>query len=260
MKRLALLFVAFAVTIMAVDAKISFGTFMKRGLLQAIKENNEKNQTAKAIATIETLSNTEDTVPDGINKFFCPIDDNHYQWTQSKSKRQQALMTNDGLLINNKLNNTIFASTVELPVVVESDDFVFGVAATSSKPKSLKLLAPKNLVLLFDYHDDRNFKAIILDGSQFRYVTNTGGVISTVKSGLVKYSNNVYLNIAYIKREGSIIRFFLNDVEYGVFKNVTITEPIFGVGVMGKGSISVMSMIFNVEMNENNIEQSTTAN
>lgn len=254
MKKFILIVVAFVVTIMAANAKLSSNTFMKKGLVSAIKENNDKKKLSKSLNEINDIdeSQGEDLEPDDIRNFYINLDDSHYQWTQSKSKSQLALMSHYGLEISNKIDNTIFASTVELPVVVESDDFIYGVVTSTPK-----LNDKTGLVLLFDYQDDHNFKAIIINNSQYKYMVFHDDKSNTVKTGLIKYSNKDLMNTFYIKKEGSIIHFYLNDIEYGVFKNVVITNPVFGAGVLGKTSTTILKMIFNVEIPEDT-EQSTS--
>lgn len=256
MKKLTLLLVALAITTSPVDAKISFKTFMLKGLLPAIKESNEKNKLKNAINEIDGFAyEEENSDPDDIMNFLIDMDNSQYQWSQSKSKKNQALLSNAGLTITNKVSNTLFASTIELPIVVESDNFTFGFVTPAEK-----LNDKKGLALIFDYQDDHTFKTIIIDGSQYRYVVYNGGIANMVKTGLVKYTKGAFLNVFYIKREGSVIHFYLNDVEYGEFKNVEITNAVFGAGVFGKTSTTILKMILNIETPDDNIEQHTTLN
>lgn len=271
MKRLFLLFIASALTVTAANAKISFSSIFKKVDGTPVKESNEKKQLSDAVPELDNIGTSDSTLddinPDDVKKFYINIDDPHYQWTQSKTKSQQALMSIDGLVITNKNGKgffknglfqndyPIFASTVELPVVVESDDFIYGVVATATK-----LSEDKGYVLLFDYQDNNNFKAIIIDESQYKYAVFNGGNPSIVKTGLIKFPQKANNYTFYIKREGSNISFFIDNIEYGVFKNVTLTNSTFGVGVQGKLSITVLKLIFNVEMPESDTEQSTTQN
>ena len=229
---------AFSIAIITADAR--------KGLVNGLSFGGHSNAT----------ENKEDDMDsEDIRNFYISIDDTRYQWTQSKTKNQQALMSTRGLTINNKLENTIFASTVELPLVVESDDFTFGIVT-----KPVKLSEDTGLALLFDYQDDRNFKTIIIDDSQYRYMVYSGGIPSTVKTGLIKFPKKAKTISMYIQREGSIIHFFLNDVEYGTFKNVSINNPTFGAGVLGKNYANIIAMIFKLESNDGDSEQSTTGN
>ena len=257
MKKALLIFITTLLAASCIEAKISFGTFMKKGLLTAIKENNERNKLKDAVKEVESPdvseNEEEDLDPDDVRNFFKSIDDTQYQWTQGKSKGQQALMSTNGLVISNKIEKEIYASTVELPVVVDTDDFIFGIVTSSTK-----LNENNGIVLIFDYQDDHNFKAIVINDSQYRYLKFSNGVANSVKTGLIKYSNKNTLNTIYIQREGSTIYFYLNDVEYGVLKNVVINNAVFGAGVMGKASTTILKMIFHVDIPENDIEQSTT--
>ncbi len=269
MKRLLIILFAFGMSVMIGEAKISFGNFSKAGFLSAIKEQTERlrnieNKNKKEnkndtddVADTETYDTTDfqsDEMDSSDVKNFCVnIDDTRYQWSQGKSKDQEALMSSKGLKINNKVEDDIYVSTVELPIVVENDDFVFGVVASTEK-----LNDKTGWVLLFDYQDNHNFKAIVISKEQFQYMVFHDGRSSIVKTGLVKFPKKSSINTFYILREASIVRFFLNDVEYDVFKNVVIKNPIFGVGVKGKTSIIIQKMIFDFKTSEEDIEQSTT--
>lgn len=262
MRKIILLFAVFALVLTPADAKINFGTFMKKGLGKAIKESKEKGATAAAVSTLENEDSNDELDPEDIRNFYVKMDDNKYEWTQSKSKKSAVLMSTDGLMIQNmqsyeQSKSAISASisTVELPIMVESDDFTYGVVTTP-----IKLKDNICLMLIFDYQDDRNFKTVVLDDSQYKYMVIDNGVPNTVKTGLVKYPPKATMHTFYIQREGSIVKFFLNDIEYGVFKNVVISNPTFGVGVLGKAKVTVLRMIFDVITNENALEESTTQN
>lgn len=265
MKRLILLIVAIIVSLTAVEARNSLGNSLKNGLTGLFKREKAKDASdSKSQSEISEPfeSDNDDGVGDDnesdngdTDSSYYNIDETRFQWTQGKTKTHQALMNAKGLEIVNKVDGEIYASTVELPVTTETDDFIFGVTTTPTK-----LSDQSGLALLFDYHDNRNFKTVLIDKSQFRYVVYKDGTANVVKTGLVKFPKKAPSYTFYISREGSIIHFFLNDVEYGTFKNVTITEPIFGAGVFGKTSTILLKMIFDVGQNEGDTEQSTTGN
>lgn len=278
MKRLILFIVAIVVSLTAIEANNSLGESLKNGITGIFKSEKIKRQKTKNSSDSKSkkskssfnenfesgddngsgYSNESDDGNESDNDdkiSFYNIDDTRYQWTQGKTKTHEALMSTKGLKIVNKVESELYASTVELPVITETDDFVFGVTSTP-----MKLSEKSGLALLFDYQDNRNFKSILIDNAQFRYVVYKDGIQNVVKTGLVKFPKKVNSYTFYIKREGSIIHFFLNDVEYGTFKNVTITEPIFGAGVFGKASMILLKLIFDVGQNEGDTEQSTTGN
>lgn len=188
----------------------------------------------------------------GANYFYA-IDDTQFEWSQGKTKDYSILQTPLGLKIDNKRENLVAFSSVELPINPETDDFVFGVYVNANYDDK------SSCCLLFDVQDNRNFKGFFIDKSQYQYIVYKDGVPSVVKSGLIKIEKRIP-NWIIMKREGSNAVLYIGTVDYATIKNVQITNPIFGFGVNGKNKAFLKSMWLQVVDNESGAEQSTTPN
>lgn len=182
-----------------------------------------------------------------------PIDDTQFEWSQGKTKDYSILQTPLGLMIDNKRENLVAFSSVELPMNPETDDFVFGVEVRANYD------GKSACALLFDVQDNRNFKGFFIDKSQYQYIVYKDGTPSVVKSGLIKIDKRIP-NWIIMKREGSNAILYIGTIDYATIKNVQITNPIFGFGVNGKNKAFLKSMLLQVVDNESGAEQSTTPN
>lgn len=237
------------------NSKVSFKDWMTKGLLHNIKETKKEKEVERTLKNFQE----DDSDQEGIEAFN--VFDSQYEWSQFDNKNASAIMNEYGLLLKSKNNNSSSISIIELPIDVENDNFTYGVYAMwLSKNKE------GGIGLVFDYEDNHNYKAIIINQKNYDYVNVKNNDIHVVKSGLVKISSkeknkgfngNKGLLYLEIKKEGDVIKFFINDVEFGKFKNVKINNNNFGIITVGKQELLVPKFFFMTGEMENE-EESTT--
>ena len=142
-------------------------------------------------------------------------------------------------------------SVVELPIGVENNvEFIFGVDLEGPK-----LNDNNGVGMIFDYQDNRNYKAMMISKKQYCYIVVKDGISSTVRTGLVKYKGNKYQLI--LKRENGGAVFLLNGIEICKLRRISLTSSYFGVFVSGKAKTILSNFIMFVPDQEDT-EQSTT--
>lgn len=166
-----------------------------------------------------------------------------YDWSQVDTKKVKVELKRDGLVLESK-NDESFAMTIaELPINIdEQADFMYGV--TLNGPK---LDDKSSLGIIFDYENARNYKGMAIFKKQFEYFIVKDGVLSSVKTGLVKMKGNTY-TIMMTRKNGKT-EFTLNDLELCTLKNITLTNEMFGAYVRGKLKVT-MSRFYMDSMTE----------
>lgn len=177
-----------------------------------------------------------------------PVDDPAYEWSQFENKNGKALMKQGALILESKDDKENAASVVELDQDPASN-FGFGVVM-SAKPEE-----NSEVGLVFDYKDNRNYKAILFSKKSFEYVTVSGGELSVVKQGLVKPGKEIVL--IQMRRNGDKVDVYLNGMEVTTLKRVDIETTNFGVVVNGKNKALVRGFYYKSLDNGDDIEQST---
>ncbi len=176
--------------------------------------------------------------------------DPQFEWSQFKNKTAAALLLKDQLTLLSKKDEQQVFSIVELPLNTESDSFVFGALFLGPK-----LNESTSLGIIFDYSDSRNYKGISISKDQYRYFISKDGVVSDIKTGLIKYKGKEYY--LQMKKDGDKATFSLNGLEMGKLNKIAIESPFFGVMFQGKGATQIPYFNFYVEI-PNDEEQSTT--
>lgn len=189
----------------------------------------------------------------GEKSYIFPMGDMQYEWSEHKTKTSSALLDKKGLVVESKEGklSSLAASIVEIPFNVESGNFIFGATFLDVKPSD-----DFNIGLIFDYKNNRNFKAVRVSKNQYTFIDVTDGEISEDKTGLVKYKSK---NLALvIERHDGKIFFYLNGMEFGKLSRGEIVHETFGVFVAGKGKAVIPNYTFYTFGDENDVEQSTS--
>lgn len=176
-------------------------------------------------------------------KFIFPTSDINYEWSQFKTKTGSSLILKNSLVLESKKEDQRVLSVVELPANTENDTFIYG--ASFCGPK---LNESTKLGIIFDYSDNRNYKGIAINKTQFFYFITKDGIISDIKTGLIKNQGTNY-NLV-MSKTGDKIRFIFNGIEFAKINKVSIKNPFFGVFLEGKGKTEIPSFIYYSEITE----------
>lgn len=256
MKKIILLLLLVFVASGSVTAKVTLKDWMFRGLITNIKEvKKEKNLKNAEKAHLKKAASDEYTEEyDEVSEYdkMINITDPEFEWDQFDGKNSSALMSEHGLLLKNKKNGIISLSTVELPYDTDKDDFTFSIIVFLTGKKIDK---DCTLGIVFDYDDNRNYKTILINNSQYSYINVKDGVEYIKKSGLIKLPERTF--VMSIKREGDIMYFNIDDIEYAKLANVDIKHIRFGVLAAGKQEVYIPGFLFKIDDKEDS-EQSTT--
>lgn len=177
-----------------------------------------------------------------------PVDDPAYEWSQFDDKKGKAIMKQGMLLIESKDDKGSVASVVELDQDPAAN-FAF-LVVLSAKPEE-----NAEVGVVFDYKDNRNFKAILFSKKNFVYETVNGGEVSIVKQGFVKPGKEI--SVIQMDRNGDKVDVYLNGMDVTTLKRVDIETTNFGVVVTGKYKASVRGFYYKSLDNGDDIEQST---
>lgn len=172
------------------------------------------------------------------------------EWSQTIEKDIKVILENDWLALESKKEEQTVFSVVDLPVNPEEDSFTYGIIMYGPK-----LDDKKNVGIIFDYADNRNYKGISINNRQYCYFAYKNGEYSIIKTGLIKVKGNIY-NMQMAK-QGDKVLFSLNNIEFAKLNKVKIENSLFGVLVKGKIKTKVVSLSFKVYEKEDS-EQSLT--
>lgn len=166
-------------------------------------------------------------------------DDTNLDWSQFDSKTGKAAFSKKGFLdIESKDDKRPVMTVTEIPVIPDANYEI--AVSLQAKPEDDKFVG-----IVFDYQNQKNYKSIVVSKKTFVYSVTERGDESVVKEGLVK-PGKLISNIGF-RKEGTVVRFLLNDVEVSKIKNVDITTPIFGVIVGRKGKASIAGISYRVD-------------
>lgn len=186
---------------------------------------------------------------DGLQEMkIIPVDDPAYEWSQFEDKKGKAIMKQGMLLIESKDDKGSVASMVELDQDPTAN-FVF-LVALSAKPEE-----NAEVGVVFDYKDNRNFKALLFSKKNFVYETVNGGEVSIVKQGFVKPGKEI--SVIQMDRNGDKVDVYLNGMDVTTLKRVDFETTNFGVIVGGKYKVLVRGFCYKSLDSGDDIEQST---
>lgn len=178
------------------------------------------------------------------------MSDTQFEWGQFKNKKASAILSNNGLVLQNQEKDRLVLSVTELPVDPESDSFAFGVCFNGPKLDDVTKVG-----LVLDYSDSRNYKGLDISKNQYCYYVVKDGVPSTIKTGLIKYKGNFY-SLLMIKSVDKM-NISLNGIDIATINRIKFEYPMFGVMLEGKGKTTIPNFIFLVEEKQDH-EESTT--
>lgn len=201
------------------------------------------------IAEEPTQSKFQETENDVSDNTFLTTDP-QFEWSQFKDKKGCAILSNKGLVLECKSADYYVTSITELAFNTETDNFQF-----SANFVGPKLSNDTKIGIVFDYADNRNYKAITISKEQYSYFIVKDGMSSTVKTGLIKYKGAFY-NLL-MKKKADKIFFYLNGIEFAKFSRIKIESPYIGVMLEGKGKTLIPSFTFGIE-DQQELEESTT--
>lgn len=174
-----------------------------------------------------------------------------YEWTQFDSKKGKAVIDTNGLILVSGEDNQQVISVAEFNFDAESTDFEYGIAFTATKAEEGKFVG-----LVFDYENNRNFKAFVVSKKDFMYFTVDNGETSIVKQGLAKPGKTI--DNLTLKRVGQKILVQLNGVDVTSINRIKISNPVLGVMVQGKGKAFCTGFLFKLPEENEDTEQSTS--
>lgn len=255
MKKIIILVLLTLIVSSGATAKVTVKDWMTKGLLTNIKEVRKEKRLKKIVTSDsdnDSASFSEESGEPYEGGKMVDITDPEFEWTQSNTKNACSLMTEYGLMLKNKKGGIITLSTIDLPFDVENDEFTYSLEIILTGKKIAKDCC---LGIVFDYEDNRNYKAIIINDSQYSYINIKESVEHIKKTGLIKLPEQTF--VMSIKREGDIIYFNIGDIGYAKLTNVEIKHDKFGVLASGKQEVYIPKFLFDIaEMEES--EQSTT--
>ena len=259
MKKTIILVLLTFIVSSGVTAKVTFKDWMTKSLYSNIKEikkekklnNGVKARNEKVTSDFDSSADSYSDEYDETDKMI-DITDPEYEWSQSDAKNACALMTEHGLMLKNKKSELITLSTVDLPFNIDNDEFTYSLNIFLTGKKIDK---DCTLGIVFDYEDNRNYKAVIINNSQYSYINIKEGVEHIKDTGLIKLPGHTF--VMSIKREGDIIYFSIDDIEYAKLRNVEIKHIKFGVLASGKQEVYIPQFLFDIADKEES-EQSTT--
>lgn len=178
-------------------------------------------------------------------------DDFEFEWSQSTGKNYKAISTTYGLLLESGDKEQRVFSYTELPINLENDSFVFGALFNG------KLSADKGIGLIFNFHNNKNYKALIFTQNQFSYIDVDKGETSIIKQGLLKTGKHND-HIIELRIENGMATVFFDTQDVTKIKNLQLTSPVMGIIIEGKTRALSKGFYFNILGESMEEEMSTT--
>lgn len=226
------------------------------------------------ISSLSSYATLPEELGEELGQVVFSANDPEYEWSQTDTKQIKVGFKSQSLQLESKDAKGFAYSVTELPLSVEdTPEFIFGVNINGFRPSDMdasqKLASKfgKNLAnsatlkplgcfgMIFDYQDNHNYKAIAIYKKSYLYYVEKDGVISTVKSGPVKFKGDSFKLM--MRRENGGIEFQLNGIEVCKLRKINLTSPYFGVFISGKGKAEIPDFIMYVPEQEDT-EQSTS--
>ncbi len=182
------------------------------------------------------------------------VTDTRYEWGQDEKKEWSALIDDDVLVLKSKKEDKVVWSTVELPVNVQDDEYVYGVIFNEPKPEE-----DKSFGLILNFSNEENYKAIYIYKKGYEYVSVENGKPLKVKSGLLKFNKKSKATTVLVHYAGQKLSLIVNGMEMTTINRIEYEYPVFGAFISGKNEAEIPSFIFKVAEG-GDIEQSSTPN
>lgn len=158
--------------------------------------------------------------------------DPEFEWMQFDEKTGKAMLTKKGLELESKKDGSLIFSCCDLPVNVVDDDFS---VIFSMNPDGFSDDKPFGIV--YDYENDRNFKALLIFKKGFQLVEMAKGEMSVSRKGVYKAKNKKSMLIGITKENGKLV-FSINSLPLATLKKVDLTNSSFGFIVGNKAKLT----------------------
>lgn len=202
--------------------------------------------------TEDDIQNLMDGYVDSLAMKYQSMGETQVEWSQVDAKTGKAVIEEKGLKIENKDGKEPVLSVAEFAFDPQDSAFEFGLRFTETKAEESKYVG-----LVFDYHNNRNFKAIVVSRKNYIYYAMENGEASVIKTGLVKPGKTI--ETITIKRNESNLDLILNGMEVATLKHVVMTSTVMGVIVVDKFKAICSGYMFNVfDTEQDDTEQSTS--
>lgn len=171
--------------------------------------------------------------------------DSEIEWTVFKNDDSKAEIKKKSLELECKRENTSAISTAKFKKVNVGKDFEY-----TALFKPSKIDNKSSVGIVFDYRDDNNFQALIIDKNKYYYVVCERGQEYVEAQGDCKVKG-IFCNVT-IKKERNSLKFLVNGIEFGSVKTAKkMRQPNFGVIVNGKNKMSCLAVVLGIPLNSN---------
>lgn len=170
--------------------------------------------------------------------------DPEFEWMQFDEKAGKAMLTKKGLELESKKDNNLIFSCCDLPLNVIDDDFS---VIFSMNPDGFSDEKPFGIV--YDYENDRNFKALLVFKKGFQLVEMAKGELSISRKGVYKAKNKKTMLIGITKENGKLT-FTINGLQLATLKKVDIANPSFGFIVGNKAKLTCNYLVYAIAPRE----------
>lgn len=110
--------------------------------------------------------------------------------------------------------------------------------------------------LVFDYENDKNYRAFVVSKKEYVYYSVEKGERSIVKQGLVKPGK--LISQILLKYDSSKIEFLLNGIEVTTLKRISLNSSQLGIIIEGKTKAVCKDFMFYTINSETEHEESTS--
>jgi len=177
------------------------------------------------------------TSHDVLDLEFTPVSDPDFDWFQFEEKQAKAVIGKNGLELESKEDDVPCISVCELPINMESDDFL---VALKMIPGSIDDKKPFGVV--YDYKNDANFKMLLILKKGYQIVECEDGNRAVVKKGLYKGKDKEF--IISIMRNKNKVHFGINNINLTTQLNANLKYPTFGFVITTKGKLIGKSIAY----------------
>lgn len=168
---------------------------------------------------------------------FTPVSDPELDWSQYEEKQIKAVLGKKGLELESKEDGMACISVCELPINMQSEDFVVALKMT---PESVDDKKPFGIV--YDYKNDANYKMLLILKKGFQLIECEKGECSVIKKGMYKGKDKEF--ILSITRNKNKLYFGINGINLTSQLNSNLEYPVFGFVIASKGKLIGKSLAF----------------
>ncbi len=168
---------------------------------------------------------------------YAPVSAPDFDWFQFEEKQAKAIIGKKGLELESKVDGMPCFSVCELPINMESEDFL---VALKMVPGSVDDKKPFGMV--YDYQNDANFKMLLILKKGYQIVECEKGNRAVVKKGLYKGKDKEFT--VSIIRDQNKVHFGINGLNLTTMLNANLKYPVFGFVISTKGKLLGKSIAY----------------